>query len=504
MDSYGILSLLPPVLTVVLAIWTRNIIVSLSLGVFSGSLILVGYNPFAATLDLIEKRVFVQIAVGSNIQIIFTMMAIGGFIRLLEVSGGAHAFARGMTRFISSPRKAQFASWASGISIFFTDSGNALIIGPLFRPIFRELKICREKLAYILDSTASPICILIPFIGWGAYIMGLIEQAYSDAGLTESALSVLINVLPFQFYAILTLSAVLFFIITGRDFGPMGKAQQRFLTQDQYLLGQAAEPDHDLSVPPRLSLFVIPLSILLGLIGVLLAWHAMNYELTSIHVRSTMTIAYASASIACAYLMFKHQSVPMNDSLNTFIRGAESMVFVVIILILAWSLSSVIKDLGTAQVLSTLVGGNVNPALLPAIVFVLGAIISIATGSSWGTFAILMTLAVPVAVAVDAPLYMTIGAVLSGGLFGDHTSPISDTTVLASIGADCPHIDHVSTQFYYAMVTGGVAFVTFLCAGVYDSPWLILLAMAVLFMTIQFLGRRFGKNMFDTDLKATD
>ncbi len=309
--------------------------------------------------------------------------------------------------------------------------------------------------------------------------------------------------LPFQFYAILTLSAVLFFVISGRDFGPMGRAQQRFLSLDKATAEERIEVVDDGAGPPRLSLFIVPLSILLGLIGVLLTWYAVNDELTSIHVRSTMTIAYAAASIACAYLMFKHQKVAMNDSLNTFIRGAESMVFVVIILILAWSLSSVIKDLGTAQVLSTLVGGNVSPALLPAIVFVLGAIISIATGSSWGTFAILMTLAIPVAVAVDAPLYMTIGAVLSGGLFGDHTSPISDTTVLASIGADCAHIDHVSTQFYYAMVTGGVAFATFLIAGIYDSPWLILLAMAVLFVTIQLLCKRFGTSIVDTESRAT-
>jgi Na+/H+ antiporter NhaC len=499
MDNYGVLSLLPPVLTVILAIWTRNIIVSLSLGVFSGSLILVGYNPFTATLDLIEKRVFVQIAVGSNIQIIFTMMAIGGFIRLLEVSGGAQAFAKGMTRFISSQRKAQFASWLSGIAIFFTDSGNALIIGPLFRPIFRELKICKEKLAYILDSTASPICILIPFIGWGAYIMGLIEQAYVDAGLTEPALAVLIKVVPFQFYAILTLAGVAFFVISGRDFGPMKRAQQKFLADaaSHEVVDSHAQDINSSAPAPKLSLFIVPLSILLGLIAGLLSWYAVIDELTSIHVRSTMTVAYASASIACAYLMFKHQKVPMNDSLNTFIKGAESMVFVVMILILAWSLSSVIKDLGTAQTLSTLVGGNVNPALLPAIVFVLGAVISVATGSSWGTFAILMTLAIPVAVAVDAPLYLTIGAVLSGGLFGDHTSPISDTTVLASIGADCAHIDHVSTQFYYAMVTGTVAFFTFLCAGIYESPYVIFGALLVLFATIVLLGRRYGASLVD-------
>jgi Na+/H+ antiporter NhaC len=490
MNDYGLLSLLPPVLTVVLAMWTRNIIVSLSMGVFSGSLILTGFNPFYATLDLIEQRVFVQIASPSNIQIIFTMMAIGGFIKLLEVSGGAKAFAKGTTSVISSSRRAQFSTWVSGMAIFFTDSGNALIIGPLFRSIFRELKICKEKLAYILDSTAAPICILIPFIGWGAYIMGLIEQAYVDTGLTETSLSVLLNVLPYQFYAILTLTAVPFFIFSGRDFGPMKKAQE------QYNPVELSETDADAAEveAPPLSLFVVPLVILLGTIALLLSWFAINDDLTSTHVRSTLTIAYMAASMACAMLMYKHQETSLNDSLATFIEGTQSMVFVVMILILAWSLSSVIKDLGTALTISQLIGEGLNPSILPALVFILGAIISLATGSSWGTFAILMALAVPVAFNIGAPLYLTVAAVLSGGLFGDHTSPISDTTVLASIGADCAHIDHVSTQFYYAMVPGSIAFLAFLLAGFYPTPWITLPAIIVLFFAIQIIGRKFGSS----------
>ena len=493
MPDYGLLSLLPPVLTVILAIWTRNILISLSLGVFVGSMILTSYNPFLATLDMIESRIFVQISVPSNIQIIFTMMAIGGFIKLLEVSGGAKAFARGMTRFISNGVRAQFSTWVSGLLIFFTDSGNALIIGPLFRPIFAELKICREKLAYILDSTASPVCILMPFIGWGAYIMGLIEQAYGDAGLTEPALSVLLSVLPYQFYAIFTLAAVPFIIISGRDFGPMAKAQQKFQALEPVDNGQeeAAQASGDLQSTP-LSLFIIPLGLLLGTIAVLLSYFALQDDLSSIHVRSTMTIAYVAAAVASAYLMHRFQQVSFDDSLGNFVKGAERMVFVVIILILAWSLSSVIKDLGTAQTLSALVGEDVSPAFLPAIVFVLGAVISIATGSSWGTFAILMTLAIPVAVAIGAPLYLTIGAVLSGGLFGDHTSPISDTTVLSSVGADCPHIDHVSTQFYYALLVGTVAFMTFIAAGVLGSMLVGVAGLAVLFAAIQMISRRFG------------
>lgn len=489
MSDYGLLSLLPPVFTIILAIWTRNIIVSLCLGVFSGSLILTGYNPFHATLDLIENRVFVQISVPSNIQIIFTMMAIGGFIKLLEVSGGAKAFARGMTNLIPSMQRAQFSTWLAGLSIFFTDTGNALIIGPLFRPIFRELKICKEKLAYILDSTASPICILIPFIGWGAYIMGLIEQAYLDTGLTDSSLSVLINLMPYQFYAILTLASVPIFILSGRDFGPMKKAQA------DYQPMQNEDVDNselqDTSTPP-LSLFLVPLTVLLALIAGLLIWHSINNDLSSIHVRSTLTIAYIAASLACAFLMYKHDKIPFSESLGTFVKGSETMVFVVIILILAWSLSSVIKDLGTAQTISVLIGQGLNPAILPALVFLLGAIISLATGSSWGTFAILMALAVPVAHNIDAPMYLTIAAVLSGGLFGDHTSPISDTTILASIGADCPHINHVTTQFYYAMLTGSVAFLAFLLAGFFLTPFIIIPALVLLFIAIQIITRKYG------------
>lgn len=483
MADANLLSLVPPVLTIVLAIWTRNIIVSLVLGVLCGSLILTGFNPFAATIDMIEQRIFVQIAVPSNIQIIFTMMAIGGFIRLLEESGGASAFARSMVRFVTTRRRAELLSFSSGLAIFFTDTGNALINGPLYRPIFARLGICREKLAYILDSTASPICILIPFIGWGAYIMGLIEQSYADAGLTASSFDVLIAVLPNQFYAILALFSVFIFAMRGRDFGAMRTAQQAMPAPEPAT--PAAGLPMDEAVPLRL--FVVPIVTLLGLIAGLLTWYSLNDDLTSTHVRSTLTIAYVAASLACALLTLG-RGVTFNDSLGRFVKGCETMVTVVIILILAWSLSSVIRDLDTAGTIATLVRDDLAGAALPALVFVLGAIISIATGSSWGTFAILLALAVPVAVAIDAPLILTIAAVLSGGLFGDHTSPISDTTVLASIGADCPHIDHVTTQFSYALVTGGFAFAAYLGAGFYPGPaWLPLaavgLALAIFFLT---------------------
>jgi len=488
MSEYGLWSLLPPILTVILAIMTRNIILALLLGIFSGSLILSGFNPFVAILDVIEERIFVQTSSSSNIQVLLVIMCIGGFIKLLDVSGGANAFAKGMIGIISSRKRAQFSTWLAGIAIFFTDSGNALIIGPLFRPIYRELKICKEKFAYILDSTSSPICILIPFIGWGAYIMGLLDQAYLDNGLTESSFTVLINVIPFQFYAWLTLAAVPIIIWTNRDFGPMRLAQKNYLASE---IKEETPKVTEVEAPP-LSLFIVPLTVLLGLIAGFLTWYAIEDSLTSSHIRSTLILAYVSAGTSSALLMLKYQKVSLNDSLNTFIKGTESMIFVVIILIFAWCLGSVIKDLGTAATISALVGDSIPPAALPAIVFILGAIVSLSTGSSWGTFAILLALAIPVANNIGAPLYLTVAAVLSGGLFGDHTSPISDTTVLASLAADCPHVNHVTTQLYYALITGGITFFTYLLAGYYPSPWILIPAVLVLFFTIQLIMGKWG------------
>ncbi|MFT7686416.1 MAG: Na+/H+ antiporter NhaC [Candidatus Azotimanducaceae bacterium] len=501
MSEYGLWSLVPPILTVVLAIWTRNIIVSLLMGIFSGSLILSDFNPLVAALDVIEGRIFVQTSSSSNIQVLIVIMCIGGFIKLLEVSGGANAFAKGMTAIISSQKRAQFSTWLAGIAIFFTDSGNALIIGPLFRPIYRELKICKEKFAYILDSTSSPICILIPFIGWGAYIMGLIDPIYKDNGIDESSFAVLINVIPYQFYAWLTLAAVPIIIFTNRDFGPMKAAQEKYLSEDlSRTIQQKSEHEVEQTegvasetIPnTNLSLFIAPLAILLSIVAGFLIWYASIDSLTSSHIRSTLILAYVSAASASAFLMLKHQNVTLSESLTTFIKGTETMVFVVLILIFAWCLSSVIKDLGTAATISALVGDSIPAAALPAIVFILGGIISLATGSSWGTFAILLALAIPVANNIGAPLYLTVAAVLSGGLFGDHTSPISDTTVLASIAADCPHVNHVTTQFYYAIMTGSVSFAAYLVAGFYPTPWVLLPALLTLFILIQIIMKRFG------------
>ena len=487
MSDYGFLSVVPPLLTIVVALYSRNVLFALITGILSGSLIITNFNPFYAILDAMENQVLKEVTTGSQVQVILIIFVIGGFVKLLEVSGGAAAFAHKLTRFVTSRAKAQLLVWLSGLGIFFTDSGNSLIVGPLYRSVFDELKISRAKLAYILDTTSSPISILIPFIAWGAYITSLIDKSYAEIGLTENAFTVLLKVFPYQFYAFLALATVPIVIFLGKEFGPMRTAQEELMDRVEKEV-PALE-----SIPPtddtneRVDIFLYPLGVMLLLIGGLIAWHATHGGLSSVHIYSTLAIAYLAASLTCMEMMRRHQAMSYSDSLGVFIKGAEALVYISIVLVLAWSLSSITKDLHTAEYLSSIISGKVSPLYFPMIVFVLGALISLTTGSSYGTFAILMSIAVPVGFEMGASMYLTIAAVLSGGLFGDHVSPISDTTVLASVGAECDHLKHVTTQAAYAGVTGLVTLLAFGLAGVYESPYVLPIAIFVLFIVMSIL-----------------
>jgi Na+/H+ antiporter NhaC len=496
MDDYGILSIVPPILTIVVALYSKNVIIALIVGILSGSLIITGFNPFDAVLDSIENQVLAEFTNGTQSQVLITMMVIGGFVKLLEVSGGAKAFARKMLQIVSTRAKAQLLAWTSGLAIFFTDSGNSLIIGPLYRSVFDEFKLCREKLAYILDTTSSPISILIPFIGWGAYIMSLIERSYAEIGLTENEFTVLIKVIPYQFYAFLALLTVPIIIMTGKDYGPMRKAQAKHRESGSHQNTATEETsDDDNASKTPVGMFLYPLGVMLTLVAALISWHATHGGITGAHIRSTLIISYLTASLTCMEMMRRHQGRGYVEMLGDFVRGAESLVYVSIVLVLAWSLSSVTSDIHTADYLASLISGSVSPAYFPMLVFALGAIISLSTGSSYGTFAILMAIAVPVGFDLGASMYLTIAAVLSGGLFGDHVSPISDTTVLASVGADCNHLDHVTTQAAYAGLTGLITIIAYWMAGIFETPYVLLVAIALLLISMNMAMRLFGEEI---------
>ncbi|MBL4602417.1 MAG: hypothetical protein JKY84_06720 [Emcibacteraceae bacterium] len=494
MSDYGILSIIPPSLSILLAVTTRNIMLSLTAGAFSGCLILTGFNPFFAIAELVEDHIFIQITSGSNAQIIIIMFAIGGFIHLLDKSGGAKAFSTVMTRFISNAKRAQLAAWTAGICVFFTDSGNALIVGPLFKPVFKQLKVCREKLAYIIDTTASPVSILVPFISWGIYIMNLIENTYGDVGIEGEPFQVLLSVWPYQFYAFLALLSIPMILSTGKDYGPMARAQANYNKELHNDPDEQLKTDIPSDIPEKenLSAVLLPLGILLATMAIYMGYFVMTEGVKSIHMRGGILTAYIFAAVACAYLMKKQKNQPYNETFNEYVKGMQNLVFICLLLVLAWSLSSICKELKTGYYIAAIIGDSISPSFIPLIVFSIGAVMSFATGSSYGTFAILLIIVIPVAYTLNAPLELTIAAVLSGGLFGDHTSPISDTTVLASMGADCPHIDHVTTQFSYALIPGTMTFMTFLVSGFYQSPYIIFAMIICQFIVIKTIMRVFG------------
>jgi len=497
MHDYGVLSVLPAALSIFLAIYTRNVIVSLSIGSLMGAIILANFNPFFAVVDLVEQHLFSQISNGANSQVLIVSMVIGGFIALLEKSGGAASFSSLVTKFVSNPVRGQTAAWFAGIAIFFTDSGNALIVGPLFRPIFKKLKICKEKLAYIIDTTAAPVSILVPFIGWGVYIMSLMENAFQDIGLTDEPFKVLLEIWPYQFYALLSLFAIPMLLYTRRDFGPMLRAQKKY---DRVVeKGGIGDKDFSESVfmqdqeNIKLSTFLLPISVLLFSVSGFLVYFAYTEGVGGVHVRSGIFISYLLASLTCAFIMKRNQQISFGDSLTQFFKGMEKLVYICSILVLAWTLGSICKDLHTGNYLAGLIGESISPSLLPAMVFILGALMSFATGSSYGTFAILMIIVVPIADTLGAPMVITIAAVLSGGLFGDHTSPISDTTALASMGSGCQHIDHVSTQLSYALISGAIALLGFVLAGYFQQPMIVIGLLLLQFVFIRIIIKLLGK-----------
>ncbi|GIC75645.1 Na+/H+ antiporter NhaC family protein [Moritella sp. F3] len=477
MEQTDISSLLPIIITLVLSLTTRNVVIGLFAGVLTGVFMLNGLQPLDAFGIMVKDHLVPQLTDGYNAGVLVLLVFIGGFVALMEQSGGGQAFAEKVTHWISSKCKAQLSAWFGGIFIFFSDLGTPLIVGPVFRPMFEKLKLSRQKLAFIIDSTSSPVAILIPFIGWGVYIMGLIQKEFTALSLETSDWQAFVNAIPFQFYAFLAIFIVPLVAIKKLDFGPMAEAEAQ--AKKGVFTGQSQETltafTHKNAKPsfvwaPLLVMAVVLISML-GPLG-------FPFEKVSGSAfRAALSTSYLFAAMTLLILMAAYGVRNLTDGIAVYLKGMGNMMQVAIILVLAWTLSGIGKDLGTAAYIAEQAQGGFPSWLVPAVAFLLAAIISFATGSSWGTFAIMMPLVIPTAVAIDAPLYACIGAVLSGGLFGDHCSPISETTILSSTGAGCDQYEHFRTQLPYALLNGGIAFVSFVIAGIFETALVLIGAM---------------------------
>ena len=487
----GILSIIPIVLTIGLAIWTRNVILSLFVGLLSGVLIICGGNPVAALTATIGEYVIPRLLDSYNAGIIVLLVFIGGFVTLLEKSGGAEAFARKVANFIDTRCKTQLAAWVGGILVFFSELGTPMIVGPIFSPIFRKMRISKEKLAWILDSTASPVCVLIPFIGWGVTSMGLIQAEFDKLGITEiTDWTALCKAIPYQIYPILCLCIVPLVALAGREFGAMAKAEKNARQGIFSSLPNEEPIKKNMITNNNVSplVVIIPLVVLfITLFGILAPKGFPIKQVPGGEFRVALISGYLLAAVTMILLMRYYKVMSIKDGISTYIKGCSKLFDCMVMLILAWALSAVGDILGTSEFIVSIAQDAVPYWMVPSIVFVIGAIMSFATGTSWGTFAIVMPIAIPMAYHLDASLFVTIGAVLSGGLFGDHCSPVSDTTILSASGANCELINHTLTQLPYSLICAIVSFFGFMIASVTESVIVTVLcvaAMAIVYLVI--------------------
>ena len=490
MPEPDVFSLLPIIITLALALYTKHVVIGLFGGVVTAVVLLIGPQPLTVLSELVRTHLVGTLTDSYNAGVIVLMIFIGGFVALMEKSGGGPAFAAKMIGYIATKAKAQITAWCGGIFIFYSDLGTPLIIGPVFRPLFDKLKVSREKLAFIIDSTASPVAILIPFIGWGIYIMGLMQKEFDRAGRELESWDVFLGVIPFQFYAILAIVIVPLLVWLKRDFGAMSDAEQRTAIPQHQAENTQSQPVTEVFTHENARARFVFLPLLVMAVVLLAMLVPLGFPFTSVKgslFRAALSSAYFLAACTLIGLMGWYKVRPVMDGINLYLKGMSGMMQVIIVLVLAWTLSSLGHDLGTARYIAELAQQGFPPWLLPLVAFLLSAIISFATGSSWGTFAIMLPLVIPTAFAIDAPLLVIIGAVLSGGLFGDHCSPISETTILSATGANCSQFDHFRTQLPYAMMNGAIAVTAFLLAGVFANSMIVIGAVVIQLLVLMGL-----------------
>ncbi len=464
MTDYDFWSVIPPVIAIALAIATRQVIFSLLVGLFAGWLIIDGGNPLRAFLLTLDGLVDVFSSAGNTRTVIFTLL-IGALIQLIRHAGGVSGFVAWIgRRFANSERptnKLQAGAALTGFLIFIESNISILTVGTVFRPLFDKYKMSREKLAYLADSSSAPSCILFPINAWGAYIMGLLAVYNIDP------LQALVYSIPFNFYAILTLILVFWVAFSGWEIGPMKNTQpvKEEVTEESQETGKA----RDMLLPLLVMVFSMPCFL------VYTGWSA---EYTGTMGGKIMeSIGNGSGSQAVMYavtlaVVFAAVKFSIAGKLNikSFIdqslTGMGEMMVMAILMVLAFAIGNLCNELGTGLYVADVTKSWLSPSLAPALIFVTSCFIAFSTGTSWGTFAIMMSIAMPLGISIDANLYLMIAAVLGGGVFGDHCSPISDTTLISSMAAGCDHIDHVRTQLPYALITGGLTVILYLVAGV--------------------------------------
>jgi Na+/H+ antiporter NhaC len=554
------LSVLPPLIAIVLALIFREVVISLFVGVWVGAFIAGGmriesvYYFLLSFLEVVQIYIINALNDSGHLSVLIFSLLIGGMVAIISRNGGMAGVVQSLTRYARSPRSSQFITWVLGVAIFFDDYANTLIVGNTMRSVTDKFRVSREKLAYIVDSTAAPVAAVAFITTWIGAELGYIDDGIGrlegfDAGMTPYA--IFIDSLKYSFYPVLTLVFILILIYTRRDFGPMFKAEQRaFKTGEVRATGleETGEELEDLSpvkgAPLKWQNAVIPVAVVIlmtifglvdtgiansystmveaGLAPATYSWGSVWGSLAGIidtenpgfFVKLGTLIGNADSYIALLWASLSGVTVAilltligrimkLGETIGTLTTGFKTMLPALIILTLAWSLAATTESLHTASYLTSSLQDSLNPYLLPAIIFILAALISFSTGSSWSTMAILYPIAIPTTWAISqglAPdvamelLLNVIAVTLAASVLGDHCSPISDTTILSSLASDCNHIDHVRTQLPYALTVGGFSLVANSVSTMLGGGWLIcaillLISIAALYFLVMRLGK---------------
>lgn len=468
METYGWISILPPLLAIVLAIKTKQVYPSLFLGIWLGWTAVHGWNPFTGLRFTLEAVVDVFKDSGNTKVIIFSMM-VGALIILMQHSGGVNGFIEwvGKKGLVKNRRSASFMLWVIGVLIFIESNLINLVIGAIGRPIYDKFNAPREKLAYLAHSTSAPVCVMIPFNGWGAVLTGLLVAQQIDNAFFMVLKAVLTN-----FYAIFTILLVLFIIFTKKDFGPMARAEKRAQETGKVIRdgAQLLVSEETIAMPvkqgvqPRAVNMIIPLVAMIATVplGLLITGSGQITKGSG----STAVFWAVLMGIAIAGILYSAQKIiSLKETLDLVMKGMGGLIPMGLLMVFAFTMGATCKEMGTGPYVSGLARATIHPVFIVPLVFIVACFISFATGTSWGTFAIMIPIAVPLAQNMGLNLPLMVSAVMGGGVFGDHCSPVSDTTIISSMATACDHIDHVNTQLPYALTAAGLAVVFYLVAG---------------------------------------
>ncbi|WP_026478520.1 Na+/H+ antiporter NhaC family protein [Alkaliphilus transvaalensis] len=511
--AYGWLAIIPPVIAVILALRTKEVLGSLIIGIFSGYFIYVNFappeiaselastNPIIGPITEMVNGIIVNAGDSWNMAILIFLALLGGLVAVVTVAGGSSAYGEWASSKVKSRSGAQISTFLLGCIIFIDDYFNSLTVGTVMRPLTDRYKISRAKLAYILDSTAAPVTILVPISSWVAYVISVIQPALAESGFEIGGLKGFMATVPFNIYAWLSLIMVLLVAMSKVNYGPMAKFEELAMeTGELQGDGNTTPPGDDFSNLARstkgtpwdliapicgLILFTVLAMVYTGgyFEGGVSLWEAFG----DTDAATSLVYGGVGALLLSMIMFIPRKLMTYGQFMEAFTQGVKSMVPAFSILILAWTFGSVLRDDGlqSGTFIANIVGNSIPAQLLPALIFIVSGFIAFSTGTSWGTFAIMLPIAIPLSGNINPEMVgLMMSAVLAGAVFGDHCSPISDTTILSSTGAACHHLDHVATQIPYALTVAAVSVVGFIVAGITNSAIISLVLSTVLLIVV--------------------